>query len=294
MRLLLTGGGGFVGQRLLTSLTSQYEVVSLGRSSHGENIERCTYVQADLTDARALAIIAESLGEFDAVIHMAAYVPYESASDELQAAHDVNIQGTINLLSTFGDRAGRLIIGSTAEVYDQGKITGLLTADTVTGPTSYYGATKLSSELIACAYGKKESLPVTVLRFSVMYGPNDPISRALPNFIKKALKNEEIHVTGGDVKRDYIYIDDVVSSIHCALESSTQGVINIGTGYAVSIKDAAHTVVDIAKSESIVSVSDAVSGVDIVVDATEAENAIGFKAKKNFPQGIEEMIASFR
>lgn len=295
MRVLLTGATGFVGNAFLQSISDEDEVVYLGRakSSLGTS-KQITYLKVDLTSLEMVNEAARSIeGEFDVLVHLAAYVPRDGLSDSLHDGYTVNVHGTINLLEAFRGRFKRLVIGSTAEVYDQSKIRGKIKEDAPLGAGSYYGSTKLSSELIAQTFGKKNNIPTIVLRFSVMYGSNDPISRALPNFIKSALRNKSIEIKGGQALRDYVYIDDVVKSLHHAMSSNASGVVNIGTGIGVSIENAAKYIIQAAGSHSGLIVNPGDSGVDIVMDTTEAERLIQFKAGIIFPDNIDVMIESY-
>lgn len=298
MKILLTGGSGFVGSTLIRGTEArEHTIISLGRTDPNaptNGRSGILFRRVDITNRRELEEVAETLqGEFDALVHLAAYVPRQGDEDQLQAAHDVNIQGTINLLEVFGDRVKKIIVGSTAEVYDQRVVSGVLQESAVVGPASYYGATKLGSEFIATAYGRKRDVAVTVLRFSVMYGPSDPIARALPNFIKKALVGETIEVRGGDILRDYVHVEDVVDSIYCALSATAQGIYNIGTGNGVTIETAARQVIGAAQSQSRLVVHEG-QGADIVLDTHKAEVDLGFRAKVLFPDKLEEMVDSFR
>lgn len=293
MRLLLTGATGFVGKNFLKSLSADDQVVCIGRSS--PSMQGVEFVQADLANTEEVVEAANQLrGSFDAIVHLAAYVPKVSADDNLSAANDVNIIGLINILNAFEGRFDKLILGSTAEVYDQTRIEGVITEDSPVHAASYYGATKLGSEFIARTYGQKNNIPVLVLRFSVMYGADDPIARALPNFIKTALANKDIELRGAHSLRDYVHVDDVVLAIRCALNSENSGVVNIGTGKGVSILDAAQAIVSTCGATSKISVDKEYNGVDIVLSPQRAQDLIGFTATLAFPDKLEEMINSFR
>lgn len=295
MRILLTGATGFVGRAFLKSITPDAEVLCIGRTKPDRLDVK--FVQTDLQDPRSVRDAADKLdGNFDALIHLAAYVPRQGAEDLLQESNNVNVSGLVNLLDEFKGRFNSLVIGSTAEVYDQARISGPIHEDSPVGPGSFYGATKLAGEYIAQTFGKKNNIPTVILRFSVMYGPDDPIARALPNFIKSALRGDDIQISGGQNLRDYIHIDDVVRSISLAVDSKKSGVVNIGTGKGVTIEDAARQVVAAANSVSQIQINDKEgnAGVDIVIDTRVAERLIGFRASTIFPDKLGEMIDSYR
>lgn len=294
MRLLVTGATGFAGSVWLDSLPESVSVTILGRNQPKSLKENWTFVSVDLSNEASVRDAGNQVdGNFDVLVHLAAHVPRIGVEDVLTDAITANVYATALLLEVFGGRVQRHVLGSTVEVYDQAKITGSIGANTPVGPVSYYASTKLSSEYIALSYAKKNSLPTIILRFSVMYGPSDPIARAIPNFIKKAIANEEITVSGGDTLRDYIYVDDIAKSINDAVNSSAIGVVAIGSGRGIAIAEVARQVVKIADSKSIVT-SDKGKSVDIVIDASEAAELIGFVATSHFPDHLEEIIQSYK
>lgn len=294
MRLLLTGATGFTGRALLKLLPEDTQITILGRSKPKELKATWEFVEVDLASRRSVEAASDLIkGDFDALVHLAAHVPKAGAEDTLIDAVTANICATAHLLDAFGARVRRHVLGSTVEVYDQSKISGDIDEDTPVGPMSYYASTKLGSEYIAISFAKKNLLPTIVLRFSVMYGPNDPIARAIPNFIKQAVANEDVVITGGNTLRDYIHVDDVAVSVIKAINSSETGILSIGTGHGVTIEEAAKAIVESAQSSSRI-VSDRKKSVDIVINPQDAERRIGFVAKKQFPDSLDEMIESFR
>ena len=200
-----------------------------------------------------------------------------------------NIDATINLLTCFGERSKKIIIGSTAEVYDQSKIHGPIAEDNVVAGGSYYGSTKMASELIAQSYAKKMNKELTILRFSVMYGGYDPIARAIPNFIRAAKAGEDLTIRGAKVLRDYVHIDDVARSIICAVNADGADVVNIGTGRGVSIRETAQVIVDSTQSTSRITVLSEDGGSDIVIDISRAEKLLNYHPEVFFPDKLKEM-----
>ena len=152
MKLLVTGASGFVGRRFLEMIPADWEVVCLGRSQPASPTER--WIQCDLADQKSVESAVKQVNDetFDSIVHLAAFVPKIAADDTLDNARLGNIDATINLLTHFGEKSEKIIIGSTAEVYDQSKIHGPITEDNVVAGGSYYGSTKMASALIAPSY----------------------------------------------------------------------------------------------------------------------------------------------
>lgn len=287
MRILVTGASGFVGQAFLKSCPEDWETVCLGRSE----VANCKqWIQCNVSNADEMsATVPLVKGELDVIIHLAAYVPKDTDQDSLQESIDVNVMGTANVLEAFGERCHKLVLGSTAEVYDQTAISGVIDENNRVDPFSYYAATKLASELVASSYTKKHAIPLTILRFSVMYGGYDTIARALPNFIRAAKHNTTIHVNNPDTLRDYVHLDDVVASIFAAIREPGCGIINIGSGKGVTIKEASQAVIETTKSASEVVIGNHGAGVDIVMDITKARNCLKFEPQVMFPNKLKDM-----
>ena len=289
MKLLVTGSSGFVGRRFLEMASTDWEIICLGRSQPDSLTGR--WIRCDLSDQKSIESAAKQVSDemFDAIIHLAAFVPKTATDDTLENAKLGNIDATINLLTHFGEKSEKIIIGSTAEVYDQSKIHGPITEDNVVAGSSYYGSTKMASELIAQSYAKKMNKELTILRFSVMYGGYDPIARAIPNFIRAAKAGEDLTLRGANVLRDYVHIDDVARSIICAVNANGAGVVNIGTGRGVSIRETAQVIVDSMQSTSRITVVSEDGGSDIVIDISRAEKLLDYHPEVFFPDKIKDM-----
>ncbi len=249
------------------------------------------WIQCDLSDQKSIESAAKQVSDemFDAIIHLAAFVPKTATDDTLENAKLGNIDATINLLTHFGEKSEKIIIGSTAEVYDQSKIHGPITEDNVVAGGSYYGSTKMASELIAQSYAKKMNKELTILRFSVMYGGYDPIARAIPNFIRAAKAGDDLTIRGANVLRDYVHTDDVARSIICAVNANGAGVVNIGTGRGISIRETAQAIVDSTQSTSRITVLSEDGGSDIVIDISRAEKLLNYHPEVFFPDKLKEM-----
>ena len=289
MKLLVTGSSGFVGRRFLEMAPTDWEIICLGRSQPDSFTGR--WIRCDLSDQKSVESAAKQVSDetFDSIVHLAAFVPRTAADDTLDKARLGNIDATINLLTYFGEKSEKIIIGSTAEVYDQSKIHGPITEDNVVAGGSYYGSTKLASELITQSYAKKLNKELTILRFSVMYGGYDPIARAIPNFIRAAKAGEDLTIRGANVLRDYVHIDDVVRSIICAVNANGAGVVNIGTGRGISIRETAQAIVDSTQSISCITVLSEDGGSDIVIDISRAEKLLNYHPEVFFPDKLKEM-----
>jgi nucleoside-diphosphate-sugar epimerase len=290
MKTIITGASGFLGQKLLDLLRQQgHEIFILGQRQPKETLH--PFIKADIRNLEELKGAREKIGQADSLIHLAALVPKNSSEDKASTMLDINAGGTINLLEVFGGRLKNFVYASTAEVYGLPVSGSKIRETTTPAPLSYYGASKLAGELFANAYGKKNQLPVSSLRFSVMYGPGDTINRAVPNFIKRALAGEQLEVFGGEELRDYINVADAAQALVLAAAIPSEGIYNIGTGEGISIKQTAEIIVSkIDPNLSIKVLPRQKVASDVVLDISRAQDELGFKPRYKFPDQLEEQI----
>lgn len=301
MRVFITGATGFLGRRVTDLLLreSLYDICIICRKRNAMQFfpkhKRLHIYTADVTIKQSLTICREVIGPVDAVVHLASHVPKDANDDDMMKAYGVNLFGTINLFETFAGSTKHIVLASTAEVYGLPKAKKKITETFPTDPPSFYAASKLAAELFAKTFSKKTKIPVTTLRFSVIYGANDPISRAIPNFVRQAVTNVPITLFGGDELRDYIHIDDAARAVFFALRYPTNELFNIGSGQATKVSDAARIIAEKANSHSkIITKKRKKAKADIVLDIRKAKKVLQFTPTHRFPYGIEEIIAQAR
>jgi UDP-glucose 4-epimerase len=290
MKLLITGATGFLGTPLVTGcITNGYDVVIISRRQVSVAGVRC--VVADFANKASLEAAKAAVGPIDVIVHLGALVYKKPDEDVATNMAQVNIAGTINVLEVFGKEAKLIVNGSTAEVYGLPDVEGPVVEGAIPHPASNYGASKLAAEYFCNIFAARQNIPVVNLRFSVMYGAPDPIARAIPNFIKKAVRNEPLEIYGGEELRDYLHVDDAVQSILCAFKAAVSGTYNVGSGKGISVKDAAQAIVSTAKSTSTLSVLPRQKkAADLVFDSSALERDFGYKPQYIFPAGLEKQI----
>ncbi|MCB1185822.1 GDP-mannose 4,6-dehydratase [bacterium] len=244
MRVLVTGGAGFIGSHLCEALLRRGELVTIldnfddfyDPAIKWRNIEWCEdqhgcgVVEGDICNPAAMLDLF-SRGQFDAVVHLAALAGVRLSLDEPQRFNDVNVGGTINLLEA-ARRHGcpRFILASTSSAYGLSAAIPYREDDPLLSPVSVYGATKIACEKYGHIYHQVHGLPLVSLRFFTAHGERQRPDMAIHRFTRMILNGEELTMYGdGSTSRDYTYIADVVNGILAALDSGIgYGVFNIG------------------------------------------------------------------
>lgn len=225
MRVVVTGGAGFIGANLVrTLLAAGHDVAVLDDLSSGSaaNLERLdvAFTEGSVTDATALERVCAGA---DAVAHLAARPSVARSVEAPRATHDVNATGTLEVLEA-ARRAGNLhvVVASSAAVYGANP-TLPKTEELAPEPLSPYAASKLADEAYARAYAHCYGLPVTVFRFFNVFGPLQPpghaYGAAIPAFVDAALAGRPLPLFGdGQQTRDFIFVGSVVAVLVDALE----------------------------------------------------------------------------
>jgi UDP-glucose 4-epimerase len=266
VRVLVTGGAGFIGSNLVDALYEKGHEVwvldnllvgSAGNIEHRLGGERFRFIRDSILDAE---LVDRLLSEVDIVYHLAAAVGVSYIVRDPLGAILTNVVGTENVLSSAARYWRRIIIASSSEVYGRSNGDALSeTADRVLGPTSVnrwsYSASKAIDEHLAWAYHSK-GLPVSVVRYFNSYGPRmneDGYGSVVANFIRQCLRNDPITVHGdGRQTRSFTYITDIVNGTMLAGErlQAIGEAFNIGTPREISILELAHLVKELVGSTS--------------------------------------------
>ena len=236
MKLLVTGGAGFIGSafvRYVLANRPDTVVVTLDALTYAGNLEnlaavrenpRHEFVRGDIRDEKAVNEIVNG-GGFDAVVHFAAESHVDRSILSPDAAIDTNVRGTARLLDAArAARIGRFVHVSTDEVY--GDIDEPFEADESfpLKPSSPYAASKAASDLLALAYVRTYHLPVIVTRASNNYGPYQFPEKLIPLMISNALEGSPLPIYGDGLQvRDWLYVDDHCRAILAVLERGTIG-----------------------------------------------------------------------
>ncbi len=247
MKLLVTGGAGFIGSafvRYILSESTATSVVTLDKLTYAGNLEnlasvledrRHRFVHGDICDRATVASILQE-GDIDAIVHFAAESHVDRSILSPDDFVETNIRGTATLLNAARQaKTERFVLVSTDEVY--GDIEAPLEADEAfpLKPSSPYAASKAAADLLALSYFRTFRLPVLITRASNNYGPYQFPEKLIPLMISNALEGAPLPVYGDGLQiRDWLYVDDHCRGIHAVLQRGREGeVYNIGGNCAL-------------------------------------------------------------
>lgn len=279
MKILVTGGAGFIGFHLvkrlldrgdevvgLDSINCYYDIclkydrlaetgiarsaIEYGKLLKSTEYERYRFIKLQLEDREPLqALFAEE--KFDAVVNLAAQAGVRYSLENPYAYIESNVLGFINLLECVRHNPVRhFVYASSSSIYGENVKTPFSEEDRVDNPVSLYAATKKSNELMAHVYAKLYGIAATGLRFFTVYGPWGRPDMAPMIFTRAILAGEPINVfNNGDLSRDFTYIDDIVEGVVRVIDKApavsaeqpvAAGIYNIGCGRPMPLMDFIH------------------------------------------------------
>ena len=258
MRILVTGGAGFIGSSLVEYYQNRAEIVVLDnlRSGHRSNLEALEhrFIEGCVTDA---VVVQEAIEGVDLVFHLAAMVSVPESMKDPETCVNINIQGLLNILTAARDaKVRKLVLAGSSAVYGDNPVVPK-TEDMPPAPKSPYAITKLDGEFYSEMFRREMGLETASLRFFNVFGPgqdpNSPYAAAVPIFMRRALAGEPITIYGnGEQTRDFVYVKDVVAALaHVAGSPGLQGTYNVGYGEGMTINHLAARIVDLVGSSSL-------------------------------------------
>ena len=252
MKILVTGGLGFIGAHLVNALIKQdHEVAIIDNLYHGQKIEdfafikKIKFIQGDI---RNLESINQICKDVEIIFHLAALSSIKDSTQNPEYCISTNINGTLNILkSSLKNNVKKVIFSSSREVYGNAK-TLPVKEETPLKPINIYGISKACNEHLCNFFSKDHGLNISIFRISNVYGKNDPGKfRVIPSFIRKIKNNEELIINGGEQILDFIWIDDVIQILSNSINKNNNKVFNIGSGKGTSINELAKLMISLSK-----------------------------------------------
>ena len=297
MRVLITGGSGFIGSHLAEHFQGQAEVRVLDnlRTGFRSNLEGLDveFIAGSVCDRD---LVREAVQDVDHVFHLAALVSVPESMEKPSECVDINVNGLLNVLEESAAAGVRkLCFASSAAIYgDNPTVPKLETM--LPEPKSPYAITKLDGEYYCGMFQAEGRLETACLRFFNVFGPrqdpNGPYAAAVPIFFQKALSGEPITIFGdGGATRDFIFVKDIVAAlIFLAENESVTGVFNAGYGRQTSVKELAESILELTGSSSeIVYAPERAGDVRHSLASVEKLKSAGFYPAGNLEAGLKAM-----
>ena len=308
--IFITGGAGFIGTHLTQCLADKNKIViydnfhrdALSKSSifSHKNVE---IIKGDILN---LDLLKKSLPKADYIIHLAAIAGIDSVIKDPVKTIEINAIGTYYMLEAAKELKSlkRFLYFSTSEIFGAKAYRVKEDDNAVLGkvgePRWVYATGKYFGEHMIAAYSKKYKLPYTILRPFNIYGPQQVGEGAIQVFIKKALKNENIKISGdGGQIRTWTYVDDLLESVFLSLskDKAKNQIFNIANAESqITILNLARKIINLTHSKSKISHFEQ-KGVDVYLRVPRVDKAaklLGFKAKVDLEQGLERTIKWFK
>ncbi|CAG7659167.1 dTDP-glucose 4,6-dehydratase [Paenibacillus allorhizosphaerae] len=306
MRILVTGGAGFIGSNFITYMINKYpdyEIINLDALTYAGNLENLKHIQdhpkylfikGDIADPRIVDDVFQR--SIDIVINFAAESHVDKSISDPGVFIRTNVMGTHVLLEAARKyRVGKFIHISTDEVYGTLGDTGLFTETTPLAPNSPYSASKAGSDLLVRSYHETYGLNINITRCSNNYGPYQFPEKLIPLMITNALQNKELPVYGDGLNvRDWIHVKDHCSAIETVMLKGKNGEIyNIGgRNERTNIEIVKTILIELGKPESLITYVEDRPGHDkrYGIDASKIIDQLGWIPEYNFFTGIKATI----
>ncbi|MDO6489753.1 MULTISPECIES: dTDP-glucose 4,6-dehydratase [unclassified Cellulophaga] len=320
MKILVTGGAGFIGSHVVRRFVQsypKYHIYNVDALTYAGNLENLsdieglpnyTFIKGDITNEEFINSIFQKYN-FNGVIHLAAESHVDRSISDPMAFVKTNVIGTVNLLNAARDywkndlQSKRFYHISTDEVYGALGESGLFTESTAYDPNSPYSASKASSDHFVRAYGETYKLPYVITNCSNNYGPNHFPEKLIPLFVNNIINNKPLPVYGdGNYTRDWLYVIDHARAIdlvfHKGKNTETYNIGGFNEWKNIDLVKLLCKQMDsklnrpIGESEKLITYVKDRPGHDLryAIDASKINKELGWEPSVTFKEGLEKTI----
>ncbi len=300
MRIIITGGAGFIGSNLANSLAKSNEVFVLDDLSFGQKSNLDGNSELIICDVRNIPDYLYKLDP-DYIIHLAAKSSAPMFYEEPMKGADVNVNGFIRIME-FAKDAGvkKVVYASTSSLYSRTKPPHKEDIELI--PGSFYELSKLANEHTARIYDELHGVKSVGLRFFSVYGPNELHKKQYANIATQFLwlmrKNQRPTIYGdGKQTRDFVYVTDIMDGITRAMKSNFNGILNLGSGKSYSFNDVVGLLNGVLKKN--IKAKHANNPIKNYVEHTHsdislAKKKIGFNPKVDLKEGLQLLAEHYK
>ena len=310
MKILVTGGAGFIGSNFIRHMLlecNDVEIVNFDKLTYSGNLEnladlaensRYQFVRGDITDATSVAeVMAQGL---DAIVNFAAETHVDRSIENAAPFLHSNVMGTLTVLEAVRKFRIKLFIQiSTDEVYGSAGANDSFTEDQILDPRSPYSASKAAADHLVNAYAHTYGMAAITLRCTNNYGPYQFPEKLIPLMIANALEGKPLPVYGdGMQERDWLYVEDYCRAIACVLKTGKPGeVYNVSSGTPTANLVVIKTILKmLGKPESLIQFVTDRPGHDrrYSLDSSKLRRELGWKPEVIFEEGIGRTVDWYR
>ena len=311
--ILVTGGAGFIGSHLVDRLLAEggwrvtvvddfndFYSPEVKRDNIREHLKSAAYhlVEADIRDRARLEEVFQE-GKFDCIVHLAARAGVRPSLEEPELYAETNINGTLNLLELArAHQVKQFVFGSSSSVYGINSKVPFSEEDMIRQPISPYAATKAAGELICHTYSHLYGIRCIALRFFTVYGARQRPDLAIHKFARLIQAGRPIPVFGdGTTRRDYTYIDDIISGVRAAIDydESDYEVFNLGESQTVELNQLIELLEKNLDRHAIIDRQPTQPG-DVpqtFADVSKACRLLGYNPQTRIEEGIRRFVEWF-
>ena len=311
MRILVTGGAGFIGSHLVEKLLADGHDVAIlddfndfydpriKRANISSVVKNIAVHDIDLRDGDKVADLFRK-EKFDVVAHLAARAGVRPSIQQPQLYYDTNIAGTLHLLE--GARTSgveRFLFASSSSVYGAAKKVPFSEEEHLTQTLSPYAATKIGGEFLCSTYSHLYKIRIVALRYFTVYGARQRPDLAIHQFTRKIHADEPIDQFGdGTTRRDYTYIDDIIQGTMVAFkyDGPMFDVFNLGESETIQLKDLIAAIEKaLGKKAKINRLPEQPGDMPLTcADISKARKLLGYNPKTKFQDGLQRFVHWFR
>src|SRR5438874_7735240 len=310
MRILVTGGAGFIGSHLVGKLLAAGDAVIIlddFNDFYDPQIKRAniagfgkdvTVWHVDLRDGAAVRSLFHR-EKVDAIAHLAARAGVRPSIQLPQLYYDTNVTGTLHLLEAARvTGVERFVFASSSSVYGASKTVPFSEDQHLTQTLSPYGATKVASEFLCSTYSHLYQMRVVALRYFTVYGPRQRPDLAIHQFTRRIYAGQAIDQLGdGSTRRDYTYIDDIIQGVVAALnyDGASWDIFNLGESDTIQLQDLISAIEEaLGKKARINRLPEQPGDMPLTcADISKARKLLGYNPTMKFSEGLSKFIDWF-
>src|SRR2546423_8538264 len=310
MKVLVTGGAGFIGSHLVEKLLADGQDVAIlddfndfydpqiKRANISGLAEDIAVHDVDLRDGNKISDLFRK-EKFDAVVHLAARAGVRPSIQQPQLYYDTNVAGTLHLLEAARESGvERFIFASSSSVYGAAKRVPFSEEEHLTQTLSPYAATKIGGEFLCSTYSLLYKLRIVALRYFTVYGAGQRPDLAIHQFTRKIHAGEPIDQFGdGTTRRDYTYIDDIIQGTMAALNYNGPmfDVFNLGESETIQLKDLIAAIEKrLGKKAKINRLPEQPGDMPLTrADISKARKLLGYDPRTKFEEGLPKFVDWF-